>query len=70
MATDAEMLAELEATRDRLLRGDHASSVMVTPNAHRTEFTPPNLQRLDARIDDLKAKTEGRPHRGAIGFAF
>ncbi len=70
MATDAEMLAELEAARDRILRGDQATSVMVTPNAHRVEFAPPNLQRLDARIDDLKAKEEGRPHRGAIGFAF
>ena len=37
MATDAEMLAELEAARDRILRGDQATSVMVTPNAHRVD---------------------------------
>ncbi|MCP4564052.1 MAG: hypothetical protein GY873_30170 [Bosea sp.] len=60
----------MEAARDRILRGDQATSVMVAPNLHRVEFAPPNLARLDDRIDELKAKEEGRPRRGAIGFAF
>lgn len=67
---DAEILANLEAERDRVLLGERASSVMVTPNGHKTDFVAPDLKRLDARIEDVKAKVEGRPRRGAIGFTF
>lgn len=70
MPTDAEKIAELEAARDRIIAGDQATRVMVTPNGHQVEFQPPNLAKLEQRVDELKAKAEGRPVRGAIGFTF
>lgn len=70
MPTDAEKIAELEAARDRTIAGDQATRVMVTPNGHQVEFQPPNLARLDQRLEELKAKQDGRPLRGAIGFTF
>lgn len=70
MPTDEEILAQLTTQRDRLIAGDVASSVLVTPNAHKTEFVKPDMDRLDRRIDEMKAKLDGRPTRGAIGFTF
>lgn len=70
MADDAETIANLEAARDRILSGDQASSVLVSPNSHKVDFVAPDLDRLDDRLEDLKAKAEGRPRRGAIGFTF
>jgi hypothetical protein len=68
--TDAEIIAQLEATRDRVIAGDQASSVLVTPNGHKTDFVKPDLDRLDRRLDELKAQQAGRVTRGAIGFTF
>lgn len=70
--TDEEKLAlaQLEATRDRIISGDQSSSVLVTPNGHKTDFVRPDIARLERRLDELKAKDEGRPVRGAIGFTF
>nr|WP_052232606.1 hypothetical protein [Methylobacterium sp. ZNC0032] len=70
--TDEERarLAQLEATRDRIISGDQASSVLVTPNGHKTDFVRPDIGRLERRLDELKAKEEGRPVRGAIGLTF
>lgn len=70
MTTDAEKLAQMEAARDRIISGDQASSVLVTPNGHKTDFVRPDMDRLDRRLEELKAKEEGRPVRGAIGFTF
>lgn len=70
MPTDEEILANLEAQRDSVLLGDRASSVTVTPTSHKTDFVAPDMKRLDARIEDVKARIEGRPRRGAIGFTF
>lgn len=67
---DRIRLAQLEATRDRIISGDQASSVLVTPNGHKTDFVRPDMDRLDRRLEELKAKEEGRAVRGAIGFAF
>lgn len=63
-------LAEMEAQRDRIISGDQAASVLVTPNAHKTEFVKPDIDRLDRRLEELKAARDGRPVRGAIGFTF
>lgn len=70
MPTDEERIAELEAARSRIIAGDQATSVMVTPNAHRVEFQPPNLAKLEQDLAELKAKAQGRPVRGAIGLTF
>lgn len=67
---ERERLAQLEERRDRIISGDAASSVLVTPNGHKTDFVRPDMDRLDRRLEELKAKEEGRPVRGAIGLTF
>jgi hypothetical protein len=68
--TEEEKIAQMEAARDRIISGDQASSVLVTPNGHKTDFVRPDIARLERRLEELKAKDAGRPVRGAIGFTF
>jgi hypothetical protein len=39
-------------------------------DGQRTKFTTANADRLAAYIADLKARIDGAPTRGAIGFIF
>jgi hypothetical protein len=68
--TPQERLDTLNAARDRIIRGEQAVKVSITPNSQETIFGKADLDRLDRQIEALEAESRGHGPRRAIGFVF
>jgi len=71
--TDADALVAAQAARHKLLTGTAAVEVDVQSaggGGYRTKFTPANREALEAYIDELEQRINGRRTRGAVGFVF
>lgn len=68
--TPEERLAALAAARDRIIAGEQAVKVSITPNSQETVFGKADLARLDRQIEALEAEARGRSPRRALGFVF
>jgi hypothetical protein len=63
-----DMLADAQLALHRLQIGQ--SFVRVSVGGYMTEFTPAQIDKLQAYVDDLLAQIAGTSTRGAIGFIF
>jgi hypothetical protein len=63
-----QMLADAQLALHRLQIGQLA--VRVSVNGYMTEFTPAQVDKLQAYVNDLEARIAGNRTVGAVGFVF
>lgn len=64
----AALLREAQIKLHQLRTG--AAVVEVDCGDYKTRFTPAKVENLTAYVDELAARLDNRPTRGAIGFVF
>lgn len=65
----SDMLADAQLALHRLQIGQSAVEVTVA-GGYTTKFTPANIDKLQAYVQQLQDQISGTPTRGAIGFVF